>query len=278
MSPPKHNRPANSPNKQSPISKKKKVSDVSTAEVEGQQSRVQTNMAAPMELSAKKLFSDKQDDNDAPPSWFVNFETRFEQRFNNLESLMMQRLFECEEKLKSIDVDIANIRSDFQKVQDVNKTLLDKIDDLENRSRRNNLVFYGVPEFNGLGREDCSKTMDDILQTFVGIPAGDYHLERCHRTPTFQRQPASKPRVIHAAFSSYTTREKVRKACVQKFKATKFHDVKLFVSPDLSQRVLQQRKQKMTQFKQLQQEGKKPFFVFPAIIKYRVNETVMTAS
>ena len=70
-----------------------------------------------------------------------------------------------------------------------NNELVSKLDDLENRSRRNNLVIFGLKEPGG--KEDCSKTVNDFLK-FAGANPDDLHnAQRCHRTPT-QKQGIMK--------------------------------------------------------------------------------------
>ena len=80
------------------------------------------------------------------------------------------------------------------------------------------------------------------------------------------------------AFSSYVIKEKVRKASIETFKSMKYKDSKIFVNVDLSARVLQLRKNLMGQFMKLKKEGKKPFFVFPASIKYRQKDGTLVSA
>ena len=75
------------------------------------------------------------------------------------------------------------------------------------------------------------------------------------------------------AFLPFQEKEKVRKACIQAFKRDyKYKGRRLFVGDDLSQRVQAPRKALLPTLKQLQQEGKKAFYVYPAIIKFVDNE------
>ena len=152
----------------------------------------------------------------------------------------------------------------MESIKKENKQLVEKIDDLENRSWRNNLVFFGVPERDGRGEENCLETVIDLLQNLVGIEDVSKYIERCHRTPSYRNrsaEPITKPRLIHVAFSSYVIKEKVRKVSIEKFKSMTYKDSKIFVNEDLSARVLQLRKNLMGQFMKLKKEGKKPFFL-----------------
>ena len=88
------------------------------------------------------------------------------------------------------------------------RTSRDKIDDLENRSRRNNVVIFGVPEGVETNPSNCSDFVSDTLLKFIDpdntMPKID--IQRAHRTPTGPapaRMPGSKPRPVHVLFSNY---------------------------------------------------------------------------
>ena len=69
----------------------------------------------------------------------------------------------------------------------------------------------------------------------------------------------------------------MRKACIQKFKESTYKGQKIFVGEDFSKRIQTLRKNQMDEFKRLQREGKKPFFIYPAVVTYRdVNGRVIT--
>jgi len=278
MSPPKNQRGC-SPSKSSPATKKAKVlvdnERAAEREVKGQP---KVNKTATMEPSAKRaLIMDPEQESETPPQWFLTFFKEFELR---LESRIVKRLddltskvVEQDEKMRSMDFDIHSVQHEITQLKDANETLLNKVDDLENRSRRNNLVLFGFPESEQ--QEDCHKVVAEFLQ-FVGAQPDDMAaVQRCHRTPT-HRYPGlgDKPRIIHVAFGTFTAKENIRKASIQKLKACKEYKAKkVFVGEDLSRRVQEQRKKKMELFKRLRQDGKKPFFSWPDKIRYRDHTT-----
>ena len=212
---------------------------------------------------------------DEPPEWFVNYEHRLNQTLNHRFKAVTDPLEEIKEKFKAVDFEIDTLKTDVKSLQKENNDLRAKIDDIENRSRRSNLVFYGIPEHKD-GQEDCFKTINELLQGFVGVDINPEHIDRCHRTPTHRTPGQSKPRIIHVAFSSFQTREIVRKACIVKFKDNLLDGRKAYVSEDFSKRVQMVRKAKMEVFRRLQQQGKKPFFVYPDTIKYKDDGKVLT--
>lgn len=262
----------------SPVTKKPKTGSAKDA-------GVAANMAAPMnnnnlgasnarrslELGSRSAVMDTES-NDKAPTWFTQFEVRLEQF---LESKIISRLndlttkvTEHDEKLDAVNMDVSELKSQVKALQKEKASLTAKVDDIENRSRRNNLVFYGVPESG----ESCADTMKDVFQ-FAGLNM-EIPMERCHRTPTVPRNDnRDKPRMIHIAFQSFSTKEMVRKECIRKFKSSEYKGKKIFVDDDFSDRIRRLRREKMDKFKQLKSENKKPFFVYPAQIRYREETT-----
>ena len=212
---------------------------------------------------------------DNSPVWFANFLDKFYKLEERIDSLIINRLDEIaekttenEEKIEACCIQLDKVTLEVKRLKRENDEMIMKIDDLENRTRRSNLVLHGVPE---VPKENCYETVKSFLSDFVGVE--DYAIERCHRTPTVrvrEQNADGKPRIIHIAFSSYANKEMVRKACIAKLKATAtFRGSKVFVSEDFSRRVLQMRKEKLDHLKRLKNEGKKPFFLYPAKLAYR---------
>ena len=285
MAPPT-TRKAGSPTKASPLAKKLKgnrpdVMDVDESEVEGRSKK----MAAVK--SKRSLASELQEEQqetgnksaDAPPSWFIDFEKRLDDRFEALRAPLVavqSKLMEQDQKISALDFDVNRAFTDIENLRKENAALAEKLDELENRSRRNNLVIFGIPEpENPSPREDCRKTVSEFFK-FVGLTDEDMvSIERCHRTPTHRNEASQrgKPRMIHVGFNSYLAKEKARKVAIQKLKSTQYKGGKIFVAEDLSRHVQELRKKKMERFKQLKTEGKKPFFAYPDQIRYRDQRT-----
>ena len=153
----------------------------------------------------------------------------------------------------------------------------DKIDDLENRARRNNIVLFNIPEGSEANPSNCIDFVNNLITEFIdpNIPEGSVDIQRAHRTPTGPPRPGQiKPRPIHVYFNQFSQKEMVRKAAIPAFKATKYKNCKLFVAEDISKRLQNKRKEMFPTFKKLREEGKRPFFSYPAILKYWENGAV----
>ena len=103
----------------------------------------------------------------------------------------------------NVKVDLEVPRSDFEEMNDISKNLqLDmerkvdvefferykdeidrKIDDLTNHSKRNNLVFWNVPEGDEKGK-GCVQFIEDFLENHMKIPdVSEILIQKGHRSP-----------------------------------------------------------------------------------------------
>ena len=112
-------------------------------------------MAAPM---AKKLSFEGDDSTEnEPPKWFKHYEMRLDQRWSKLDQVverfetLVLKVEEHDKKLDSVQFDMNAMNDRMKDMEKENEELYLKLDDLENRGRRINLIFYNVPEKPGQG-------------------------------------------------------------------------------------------------------------------------------
>ena len=144
------------------------------------------------------------------------------------------------------DAEVSNIRC-----QDDIRFLKEKATDLEDRSRRNNLVFYGIEEkTDPKDPEDC----EDILLKEVIIKSGfikaeDLHesiFDRAHRIG--RRNNDGRPRPIIARFTYYKDKEMVLKNC------NKLRGSNVNISEDFSKQTLQIRSELVNKSKNVKDQ------------------------
>ena len=145
-------------------------------------------------------------DRTRPPAWLLKPDRR--------RGLTL--LKECREEHAGLKLEFDNLKDTVTKLTSTLHEAELKIDELKNRSRRNNVVIYNVPE----GFEpwaDCVKFVSNLLAVCKLTAT----IQRAHRTgakpPTDSAtnpRPRSRPRPIHIAFSSYIEKEKCRKGRV----------------------------------------------------------------
>ena len=137
----------------------------------------------------------------------------------------------CQDRLDSLEANI--------------NTLIDKADDLENRSRRNNLCFEGIDEqMHGNETWEESehkvKRLKDLISNTLQIDADNIEIERAHRVGK-KRPTSDKPRTIVAKFLNYKHRGMVLN------ERRKLKGSNLIIREDFSDRVVAKRRELLPQ-------------------------------
>ena len=147
---------------------------------------------------------------------------------------------ELREGYRYLKEQVNEVKSDVSvKATHVEMAALEKrIDDLENRSKRNNVVIWGL-------REDVEKeydSLEDLLSQLLHLFNNHMGLQnievmRAHRTNIKQRASTDsepKPRPIHVYLLRYTDKSKILRAAANALKENVFHDCQIFISDDVS--------------------------------------------
>lgn len=95
------------------------------------------------------------------------------------------------------------------KLQTENAALLDKVDDLENRSRRANLRIVNVPE----GNENCQDPVKFVCEMLMQVMRNEVfekppELERAHRSLAPKPNHGNPPRSIIVCFHQFQEKER----------------------------------------------------------------------
>lgn len=126
-----------------------------------------------------------------------------------------------------------------QAAREIQQLLL-KQDDLENRARRNNLRFIGLPE----GAEGASPAtfLEELLVTTYGRAefSQAFIVERVHRMPAKKPPPGAPPRVFIAKFLNYRVWDAVLRLAREKGNIP-LGNHRVMAFPDFSAAVQQQR-------------------------------------
>ena len=127
--------------------------------------------------------------------------------------------------------------------------------ELEARSRRNNVLFYGLREARA--QQDCKRLLCDFLQVEMGINVSESDMSRAHRLGKFNQ---TKTRPIIAAFQDYNIAEKIIK------NGHTLREKVYSVSRDYPVEITRARKTLWPQYKRLKQENPlaKVAIVYPA--------------
>lgn len=109
--------------------------------------------------------------------------------------------------LKQLKDKCANLEKNTKTLNDNSAKVDSKLLDIETRSMRDNLMFYGIPEEGE--NENCEILVKKLFDNVLKIPQSENFLfDRVHRVG----RKSGKPRPIVAKFHYYSERERVRQA------------------------------------------------------------------
>lgn len=112
------------------------------------------------------------------------------------------------------------------------------LEDLEDRSRRNNLRLRGIPE--ATGAEDLEATVLAILQGVLDTPQTSIELDRVHRTLGPRPSDPDRPRDVLCRVHRYTQKDLVLRKAWERGEVM-FDGAEIKILPDLSRATLQRR-------------------------------------
>ena len=111
-------------------------------------------------------------------------------------------------------------------------SIVDKTSDLEDRSRRNNLVFYNIDEPETATKENCEEKILKVLEERCIFEDYAIPIDRAHRIGRKKEGPDAKPRPIIIRFTYYKDKEAILS------NGRKFKDSGVAVSADYSKSTL----------------------------------------
>uniref|UniRef100_A0A5F8H5U7 L1 transposable element RRM domain-containing protein n=1 Tax=Monodelphis domestica TaxID=13616 RepID=A0A5F8H5U7_MONDO len=151
-----------------------------------------------------------------------------------------------------------------EKIEENVKHLIHKTDDLENRSRRDNLRIIGLPEDH-----DKRKSLDIILEEIIqeNCPEileqeGKVEIEKIHRSPPVFNPQLTTPRNVIAKFKNNQIKEQVLQAA--KKKPFRYHGNMVRITQDLSASTLKDRKAWNMIFRKARELGLQPRIKYPS--------------
>ena len=125
-----------------------------------------------------------------------------------------------------------------KKLKETNKALSEtilKTTDLEDRSRRSNLVFFNIAEATHGTIEDCEEKVVHLIDSLnVAMPNGEgIYIDRAHRLGRRTPECSTKPRPIIVKFTYYKQKQFILK------NGYKFKNSHVNMSEDFSRETLQ---------------------------------------
>ena len=139
---------------------------------------------------------------------------------------------EVNKKLEDIDKRIEGIKLD-EITEDFVTKIKKKLADLEDCSRRNNLLFDGFQEETNETWEETESIITDFVKEKLGIEE-DILIERAHRTGKIQRNDGTRnrKRTIVVKFLNFKDKSKI----LHTFREKKLWKEKIFIYEDFRRR------------------------------------------
>lgn len=136
---------------------------------------------------------------------------RLEERQVLLEliSKLINKQVLLDNSIASLDRRVATIQSELSSVTSIKKAVADwsrivndqaaatsslvsRLDDAKDRSRRCNLIFYGLPDTTGETWLESERKIVSRVNEHLGITLDDSHIERARRIGTFNAKKSGR--------------------------------------------------------------------------------------
>lgn len=164
-----------------------------------------------------------------------------------------------DEEIATVKDDISKMKSDVRLIE---RDLLDpndvseKLIELEDRSRRNNLRFDGLTEDTNETWDDCERKIQKILSDKLEITE-DVEIERCHR---MGKRKGNRPRTIVCKFLRFKDKQKILK------NAKKLKNSGIYIYEDFCNDTMELRKSLWEEVMEHRRQGKFAFLNYRSII------------
>lgn len=141
---------------------------------------------------------------------------------------METSLTDHSDRITQLEQDVSGLQSDLGSVLKENAGLKMKLEDLESRSKRQNVRVLGLPE--GLEEKDARAYMAAMFTCLLGdLLSGPPELDRAHRSLQPKPRPGDPPRPMIVRFHRYVEKEAVlRWAKSHKDSSYNGHKIKIF--------------------------------------------------
>ena len=142
------------------------------------------------------------------------------------------------------------------------KEIKDKLNNLENRSRRNNLRIDGIIEEENESWSQSEKKLQKIIKDQLHFKQ-DIEIERAYRSgkTMIERSPNKRITII-AKFINFKEKQEL----LSEYKARKLWTKGIFINEDFSEDTMEKRKSLFQRAKELREEGKFAKVVYDRLI------------
>ena len=155
--------------------------------------------------------------------------------------------------------DISQVKADMREMEN---DLLDPYDvsnklvEMEDRSRRNNLRFDGLVDNSKETWEECERKVQEVISNHLEIEH-DVEIERCHR---MGKRKGNRPRTIVCSFLRFKDKQKILQ------NAKKLKDTGIYAYDDFSNETMEVRKSLQEKVLDYRRQGKYAYLNYRKIV------------
>ena len=176
----------------------------------------------------------------------------------DFDSESVQNLNTKQKEIDSLLLKMKNIETEQSKKE---SDLKAQVLDIQCRSMRDNLIFFGIPEEKGETDEDCVRKILSFIEEQLDMEAASIHI-KLHRAHRMGRFNPTKVRPIVAKFAYYPDRERVRKS------AGKLKNTSYGISQQFPKEIMDKRRKLVPIMKDARAKGKDAYI---AVDKLYIN-------
>uniref|UniRef100_A0A3Q3EIB2 L1 transposable element RRM domain-containing protein n=1 Tax=Labrus bergylta TaxID=56723 RepID=A0A3Q3EIB2_9LABR len=165
-----------------------------------------------------------------------------------------EQVNELEHRVSSNEDDITDLARRVKVLEKENTDLKAWVEDAENRSRRSNLRFIGIPR----GPRVITSLVKRISPPVI---------ERCHRTAVKDNSRAKGPRPILVKLHYFQDKMKIMKLSREKKEPPQYKGARVYIYPDFSAGLIQRRRGFDAVKKKLRDRDIKYALIFPCTLR-----------
>lgn len=166
-----------------------------------------------------------------------------------------EHIKQIEENMEDIERWDIGVKDTLVQLMQKQRSLEEKVSDMEGRARRNNIRIYGVPE-NLEQETSVTSFVESLIKTELGGVLGqeyDLGIERAHRALGPKPPASAPPRSIIVRFLRFTVKEEVLRAAWKK--AIRIHNKQVYFDHDYAWEVQKKRKEYIPVKRALKEKG-----------------------
>lgn len=182
---------------------------------------------------------------------------------------MQERLSEAETRITRLEETTEQTLADKDKKSKLMEAMWERVQAMENNSKRNNVRLVGLKETFGTNGTLLS-CVQKILEEGLGIraDAAEFEMERAHRTLTPVPDPERPPRPVLIRFLRQSARDKVINVVKEK-RGFVWEGCRLSVFPDMTKELAEKRKSFTPVKRKLQEMEVKYTLAYPATLRFK---------